>query len=128
MTLPQPGHEGMQETQVTHDRDPFILSVPATAPATSPLSAGPWLPGLPSRLPSLEDQTQAAKADNAGQGVLCSPHHPPRAKRVIWLTMAGGPSHLETFDYKPKLAEMHGKPMPGVPHQGTAARSCRGRS
>ena len=26
--------------------------------------------------------------------------------------MAGGPSHLETFDYKPKLAEMHGKPMP----------------
>jgi len=31
---------------------------------------------------------------------------------VIWLTMAGGPSHLETFDPKPKLAEMHGKPMP----------------
>ena len=26
--------------------------------------------------------------------------------------MAGGPSHLETFDYKPKLAELHGKPMP----------------
>jgi hypothetical protein len=36
----------------------------------------------------------------------------PRARRVIWLTMAGGPSHLETFDEKPKLAEMHGKPMP----------------
>jgi hypothetical protein len=31
---------------------------------------------------------------------------------VIWLTMAGGPSHLETFDHKPKLAEMHGQPMP----------------
>ena len=31
---------------------------------------------------------------------------------MIWLTMAGGPSHLETFDPKPKLAEMHGKPMP----------------
>ena len=39
-------------------------------------------------------------------------HFRPRAKRVIWLTMAGGPSHLETFDYKPKLAEMHGQPMP----------------
>jgi len=37
---------------------------------------------------------------------------PQRAKRVIWLTMAGGPSHLETFDPKPKLAEMHGQPMP----------------
>jgi hypothetical protein len=31
---------------------------------------------------------------------------------VIWLTMAGGPSHLETFDHKPKLAELDGKPMP----------------
>ena len=39
-------------------------------------------------------------------------HYKPRAKRVIWLTMAGGPSHLETFDYKPKLGEMHGQPMP----------------
>jgi len=37
---------------------------------------------------------------------------PPRAKRVIWLTMAGGPSQLETFDPKPKLAAMHGQPMP----------------
>jgi hypothetical protein len=31
---------------------------------------------------------------------------------VIFLYQAGGPSHLETLDYKPKLAEMHGKPMP----------------
>lgn len=45
-------------------------------------------------------------------GTLIAPHHAPRAKRVIWLTMAGGPSQLETFDPKPKLAEMHGKPMP----------------
>ena len=39
-------------------------------------------------------------------------HSPPKAKRVIHLYMAGGPSHLETFDYKPKLAEMDGQPMP----------------
>lgn len=39
-------------------------------------------------------------------------HYAPKAKRVIWLSMAGGPSHLETFDYKPKLAELHGQPMP----------------
>jgi hypothetical protein len=39
-------------------------------------------------------------------------HRRPSAKRVIWLYMAGGPSHLESFDYKPKLAEMHGQPMP----------------
>ena len=35
-----------------------------------------------------------------------------KAKRVIFLCMAGGPSHLETFDYKPKLDELNGKPMP----------------
>jgi hypothetical protein len=39
-------------------------------------------------------------------------HFPAKARRVIWLSMAGGPSHLETFDPKPKLVEMHGKPMP----------------
>src|SRR5437867_12924214 len=37
---------------------------------------------------------------------------PRRAKRVIYLYMAGGPSHLETLDYKPKLGEMNGQPMP----------------
>jgi len=46
------------------------------------------------------------------QGVIRPFHIPPKAKRVIWLCMAGGPSHLETLDYKPKLAEMNGKPMP----------------
>src|SRR5262245_65053550 len=45
-------------------------------------------------------------------GVLSQPHHAPRVKRVIFLTMAGGPSHLETFDHKPELARLHGQPMP----------------
>jgi hypothetical protein len=45
-------------------------------------------------------------------GVVHPLHFPARAKRVMYLTMAGGPSHLETFDYKPKLAEMNGQPMP----------------
>ena len=45
-------------------------------------------------------------------GVVNPRHLVARAKRVIYLYMAGGPSHLETFDYKPKLAEMSGKPMP----------------
>ena len=46
-------------------------------------------------------------------GVVDPRHHPPRAKRVIFLCMAGGPSHLETFDPKPTLAAMDGQPMPG---------------
>ncbi len=45
-------------------------------------------------------------------GVLGTLPLPQKAKRVIWLSMAGGPSHLETFDPKPKLGEMDGQPMP----------------
>jgi len=46
------------------------------------------------------------------QGHGGAPHLPAKAKRVIFLCMAGGPSHLETFDYKPKLDELDGQPMP----------------
>jgi hypothetical protein len=45
-------------------------------------------------------------------GVLNEPNFPIRARRVIHLCMAGGPSHLETFDWKPKLKELDGKPFP----------------
>src|ERR1700732_4548049 len=49
----------------------------------------------------------------ASSGGVVSPlHHLAKSKRVIFLYQAGGPSHLETFDYKPKLAEMNKKPMP----------------
>ena len=46
------------------------------------------------------------------RGVVSPRHHAPRAKRVIHLYMASGPSHLETIDHKPKLRELHGQPMP----------------
>jgi hypothetical protein len=46
------------------------------------------------------------------EGVVRPLHFPAKARRVIYLYMAGGPSHLETFDYKPTLAKMHGQPMP----------------
>jgi hypothetical protein len=45
-------------------------------------------------------------------GVVHPPHFPPKIKRIIYLYMAGGPSHLETLDYKPTLARMSGQPMP----------------
>ena len=59
-------------------------------------------------------RTWADQADalDASKGTIQPLHHAPKAKRVIWLYMAGGMTHLETFDHKPKLAEMHGKPMP----------------
>jgi len=57
----------------------------------------------------------AAAAQSAGRqsnGAVNPLDVPPKAKRVIFLYQAGGPSHLETFDYKPKLAAMSGTPMP----------------
>ena len=50
-----------------------------------------------------------------------------RAKRVIYLCMAGGPSHLETLDYKPKLAEMDGQPMPESYTKGQPIAQLQGR-
>lgn len=54
----------------------------------------------------------APKAEFFSRGVITKPHFPVRARRIIHLCMAGGPSHLETFDPKPKLKELHGQPFP----------------
>ena len=55
---------------------------------------------------------RAAPATLASKGMVNPLHHEPKAKRVIFLYQAGGPSHLETFDHKPTLAKMHGQGMP----------------
>ena len=55
---------------------------------------------------------EAAAAANANPLAPRSPHHPAKAKRVIFLFMHGGPSQVDTFDYKPLLARDHGKPLP----------------
>ena len=41
------------------------------------------------------------------------PHFKPAAKSVIWLFINGGPSQVDTWDYKPELARHHGKPLKG---------------
>jgi hypothetical protein len=61
----------------------------------------------------------AAQAGAAGQtgaaafgGLPGLPHFAPKAKRVIYLFMAGAPSHIDLFDYKPKLVDSAGKDLP----------------
>lgn len=54
----------------------------------------------------------AQPARQTGQPGVIRPHHRVKAKRIIWLYMAGGMSHLESFDYKPRLRAMDGQPMP----------------
>ena len=75
---------------------------------------GRWASGVGSlALGSLLSNTSRLMADQSHHaGDAPALHRPARAKRVIFLCMAGGPSHLETLDYKPKLAEMHGQSMP----------------
>ncbi len=47
---------------------------------------------------------------SSGRGLLGVPHFAPRAKRVIYLFLAGGPSHIDLFDFKPALRKIHGQP------------------
>jgi hypothetical protein len=61
-------------------------------------------------------------------GVIDKPHVPPKAKRVIFLVMAGGASHLETYDNKPKLAALHGKPMPASYTKGQPIAQLQGKA
>ena len=55
----------------------------------------------------------SANADPSGNPLAPKPpHFPPRAKRVIYLFMAGGPSQLDMFDHKPALNRLNGQPIP----------------
>jgi Protein of unknown function (DUF1501) len=60
----------------------------------------------------LAGKTQAADARLLNPMAPRPPHFPGKAKSVIYLFMAGGPSQLELFDPKPKLQELNGKPIP----------------
>src|SRR6187200_735356 len=53
-----------------------------------------------------------ADASEAVKAALGQPHFPPRAKRVIYLFMAGGPSQIDLFDYKPQLEKVHQTELP----------------
>ena len=69
----------------------------------------------------------ASPAKDKWLGVVNPLHFPAKAKRVIWLTMAGGPSQFETFDPKPKLAAMHGEPMPDSLTKGQQLAQLQGQ-
>ena len=54
----------------------------------------------------------------SAEGKPTGPHHKPKAKRVIYLFMSGGPSHHDLWDYKPKMQEMYGKQLPNEVRDG----------
>jgi hypothetical protein len=60
----------------------------------------------------LASESKAQAASTGNPLALKPPMFPARAKRVIFLFMSGGPSHVDTFDPKPQLAKSNGKPLP----------------
>jgi hypothetical protein len=68
----------------------------------------------------LNERLFAADADRAlkPEGILDALQFAPKAKRVIYLFMSGGPSHIDLFDYKPMLRQYHGKELPGTVRMG----------
>lgn len=55
---------------------------------------------------------------NPFKGILDKPHFPPRARRIIYLFMSGGPSQLDLFDHKPKLNDLNGQDLPASVRMG----------
>jgi len=66
-----------------------------------------FLYGLGASLGSVAFSDLIARAEKAGPLAPRKPHHEPKAKAIIMLFMEGGPSHLDTFDPKPKLDDLH---------------------
>lgn len=87
-----------------------------TALGIGPLAAWTMLP----------DFAQANSTDITA-GVINKLHFPAKVKRVVHLCMAGGPSHLETFDDKPVLREQHDQPMPESMTKGQQIAQLQGR-
>jgi hypothetical protein len=68
--------------------------------------------------PKLLRATESTAASTGWKGTVNPTHFPMKARRIIHLCMAGGPSHLESFDFKPRLKELHGQPFPDSFTQG----------
>ncbi len=71
--------------------------------------------------PSLVGTASAANANEnsrSNPGLPSLPHFAPKAKRIIYMFMAGGPSHIDTFDYKPEMQKFHGEELPDSVRQG----------
>src|ERR1043166_2012464 len=76
----------------------------------------------------LSAATPQGGRDPKTHGLSGLPHFAPKAKRVIFLHQSGGPSQLETFDYKPGLARFQGTQIPDSVRQGQRVAQTMGQS
>jgi hypothetical protein len=82
-----------------------------------PVKAGSEAVGVAGAAP-VGAKPDSLAIDPAGGGILRAYHVPPRARRVIYLFMSGGPSQLDLFDYKPLLNKMNGQDLPASVRMG----------
>lgn len=73
---------------------------------------GAALASLLGRQGLLAEQAEQTSSTAGLRGLPGLPHFAPKAKRVIYLFMNGAPTHVDLFDWKPRLKEMHGQPVP----------------
>src|SRR4029079_6402031 len=76
----------------------------------------------------LADPKRLFAQSDRWRGIFPAPHFPPRARRVIHLYQAGGPSHLELFDNKATLAQRDGQPMPESFTKGQPIAQLQGKA
>ena len=96
--------------------DPYLPGACSRRQVLTRAGAGFGMLGLRSLLAAESPATLDKIPRSAASNNPLAPrpaHFPPRAKRVIFLFMNGGPSHVDTFDYKPALKEQEGKSGPG---------------
>src|SRR5262245_13032648 len=90
----------------------FPTPYPSRRDLLATAGTGFGLLALADLLAAEEKRAEAAAARAVNPYAVRKPHFTPRAKRVIFLYMPGGPSHVDLFDPKPRLAADNGKPLP----------------
>jgi uncharacterized protein (DUF1501 family) len=101
----------MKSTHETNDSLPLSLQLHRRA-FLSRASVGVGSLALSSLLSREQRASEVVRSQAKSGGLAGLPHFAPKAKRVIFLYMAGGPSQLEMFDYKPQLRALDGQAMP----------------
>ena len=97
--------------------DSLLERRPNRRQALARFANGFGLLGLASLLTEEAQADTTKSQDPADPMAVRPPMYPARAKRVIFLFMSGGPSHVDLFDPKPRLARDNGKPLPfAMPH------------
>src|SRR6478752_757805 len=124
---PQPrrdNHQGMKDVGINRELDLHITRRQLFGLTARGIGVG----ALASLMGLEATAAGAAERDPKTGGLIGLPHFAPKAKRVIFLHQSGGPSQLETFDYKPALAKFQGTQIPDSVRQGQRVAQTMGQS